>query len=105
MQAQAAQPKSLTLYCAAGIRYAVEDVIKDYKKEYGIEVQPIWAGSGALISIMDAAKKGDLYLAADQDHINIARKKGLVREAMPIAYQRPVIAVRNGNPKNIQKTQ
>ncbi len=102
INSRAAQPKTLTLYCAAGIRYAVEDVIKDYKKEYGVEVQPIWAGSGALISIMDVARKGDLYLAADQDHINIARQKGLVREAMPIAYQRPVIAVRKGNPKKIK---
>ena len=102
MFVMAKETDSLMLYCAAGIRYAVEEVIQDYKKEYGIEVQPTWAGSGALISIMDVARKGDLYLAADEDHIQIARDKGLVLEAIPIAYQRPVIAVRKGNPRKIQ---
>ncbi len=96
---------TLSLYCAAGIRYAVEDVIQDYRDEYGIEVQPTWGGSGALISMIDVAKRGDLYLAADEDHIKIAKEKGLVQESMPIAYQRPVIAVRKGNPKQIQSLQ
>jgi molybdate transport system substrate-binding protein len=105
VQSKAVEPKSLTLYCAAGIRYAVEEIIRDYKNEYGIEVQPSWGGSGALISIIDVAKRGDLYLAADQDHIKIAREKGLVQEAIPIAYQRPVIAVKKGNPKKIKTLQ
>jgi molybdenum ABC transporter molybdate-binding protein len=91
----------LILYCAAGIRLPVADVMAEYKKEYGVTFQTKYAGSGALLSDIQIGK-GDLYLAADVYYLDQARKKKLVREIFPIAKQNPALAVRKGNPKNIR---
>ena len=91
----------LVFYCAAGIRKPVEDVMAEYKKEYGVTFQTKYAGSGALLSDIRIGE-GDLYLAADVYYLDQARKKKLVREKFPIARQSPALAVRKGNPKNIR---
>jgi len=91
----------LRLYCAAGMRRPVEKIIAQYTAEFGVGVETSFAGSGTLLSSMRAAG-GDLYLAADIAYMDDARRFGLIREVAPIAWQSPVIAVRQGNPKNIQ---
>ena len=42
---------------------------------------------------------GDLYLAADDGYTDLAYDKGLVEERIPVAAMRPVLAVKQGNPK------
>jgi molybdate transport system substrate-binding protein len=91
----------LVLYCAAGIRKPVEDVMAQYKKEYGVTFQTKFSGSGALLSDIRIGE-GDLYLAADVYYLDEARNRNLVRELFPIARQSPALAVRKGNPKNIR---
>jgi len=98
LEGQSGEP--LMFYCAAGIRKPVEDVMKQYEKQYGIKFQTTFAGSGALLSQIRVGG-GDLYLAADVTYLHDARKRNLVREIVPIAQQSPVLAVRKGNPKNI----
>ena len=94
--------EELLLYCAAGIRKPVEAVVKEYQAAYGVKINPVFAGSGALLASIRAASKGDLYLAADATYLEDARTKyRLVRETVPLARQRPVIAVQKGNPKKI----
>ena len=93
--------KRLFVYCAAGIRKPVEQAASDYERIYGLAVQLQYSGSNTLLNQIEVAKIGDLYVAADDDYIERAQEKGLVKEAIPIASQRPVIAVRKGNPKNI----
>ncbi len=97
-----ADKKSLTLYCAAGMKPVMDKVIKSYSKEQNVEVECQYEGSGTLLNKFVAAKKGDLYLAADTSYIEIARKKGMLKEAIPLARIWPVIAVRKGNPKQIK---
>ena len=94
---------SLTFFCAAGIRKPVEAVAKRYLEEYGVQVNLDYGGSNTLLSRIDTAKTGDLYLAADESYINSARKKGLVAESLSLARMKPVIAVADGNPKNITR--
>lgn len=95
-------PEELTLYCAAGIQKPVVEAVKQYQEEtYGVPVRIQYGGSGTLLANLQAAKTGDLYLAADVSYINIAREKGVLQEAIPLGMQRPVIAVKKGNPKQI----
>ena len=96
------QGTSLVMYCAAGMKPPVERIAKQYEAEYGVHVQLQYGGSGSLLSNMQVADKGDLYLAADYSYIEIAREKGLIAESMPVANLTAVIAVPQGNPKNIQ---
>lgn len=95
------ETEPLTIYCAAGIRKPVADVMAEYQKEYNITFQTKYAGSGALLSDIRIGD-GDLYLAADVKYLHDAREMNLVREIFSIARQGPALAVLKGNPKNIK---
>ena len=92
----------LFMYCAAGMTLPVEAATKHFESETGVSVQLQFGGSGTLLSNVEIAKRGDLYLAADISYIKIAREKGLLVESLPLARFKPVIAVQKGNPKNIR---
>jgi molybdenum ABC transporter molybdate-binding protein len=94
--------ESLFLYCAAGIKNPVAAVAADYEREYGTRIDIQYGGSGTLLSNLRVSHAGDLYLAADTSYVDIARKEGLIDEAIPVADIRPVIAVRKGNPGDIK---
>jgi molybdate transport system substrate-binding protein len=93
---------TLLFYCAAGVKPPVLAAAQKYEKEYGVTVQLQYGGSGTLLSNIQVARAGDLYLAADSSYTELAREKGLIRERLPLAYMHPVIAVAKGNPKNIK---
>ena len=94
--------EALVLYCAAGVKPAVLPLARKYEREYGQKVQLMYGGSGTLLSNIQVARQGDLYIAADQSYIDLAEEKALIAETLPLAWMRPVIAVAKGNPKNIQ---
>ncbi len=92
---------TLTVYCAAGLKNPVEAIAAKYREELGVEVQLQYGGTGTLLSQLRVAKRGDLFIAADDAGIVDARKFDAIREVVPLVKQRPVIAVRAGNPKKI----
>lgn len=92
----------IVVFCAAGIKPPAEAAAKDYEKEYGIPVQLQYGGSGTLLNNLRISHSGDIYIAADESYIRLAREQGLIAETMPLARQHPVIAVRKGNPKGIR---
>ena len=96
---------TLTLYVAAGVRRPIDAILVEYEQRYGVRTQIQYAGSGTLLANMEVAKKGDIYIPADQIFVDRARAKGLLREALPLATQHPVIAVARGNPLNISGIQ
>ena len=103
LSANAKQP--LVIYCAAGMRPPVQAVARDYQQRFGVQVQLQFGGSGTLLGNIQAARMGDLFLAADQQTTELAAKRGLIEETLPVASVRPVIAVRRGNPKHVQSLQ
>ncbi|MCX7012500.1 MAG: molybdate ABC transporter substrate-binding protein [Candidatus Sumerlaeota bacterium] len=98
----AASGAALTVYCAAGLRPPVEAAAKDYEKEFGARINLQYGGSNTLLAQIDSARTGDLYLAADHGYLSQAEEKGLIDETLAIGSQRPVIGVRQGNPKNVR---
>jgi len=98
-------PGGLMMYCAAGQRLVVEEIAADYKRQFGEEIQIQAGGTQSLLAQIELTKTGDLFLAADDQFIDLARKKGLIEETIPVATQVPVIAVRKGNPKQIKSIQ
>ncbi len=97
-----APASELTMFCAAGMRKPVEQIAADYEAAYGSRIQLQYGGSNTLLNQIEVGKVGDLYLAGDSSYTELAKQKGLVREQIPIADMRPVIAVQKGNPKNIK---
>lgn len=94
--------QAILLYCAAGLKPAIEPVIRDYEQKTGRKVQVQYGGSGTLLGNLKVAKVGDLFLAADGFFLDLARSNDLLREVIPLARMTPVIAVPRGNPKRIQ---
>jgi molybdate transport system substrate-binding protein len=98
---QSEESQTLLMYCAAGLKLPVEAIRQQYEKEFGIVVQVNYEGSGTLLSKIKMAPRGDIYLAADESYIAMARQDGLVVESIELATLEPVVAVYKGNPQNI----
>src|SRR5436190_140148 len=95
----------LTLFCAAGIKAPVSAVAAEYEKEFGVQVRIQYGGSETLLSKIDELKatgRVDLYLPADDSYVDLARRKRLVAEVLPLATMRPVLAVKKGNPARLR---
>jgi molybdate transport system substrate-binding protein len=85
---------ALRLYCAAGMTAPMQEVIDAYRAETGVQVHASYDGSGKLLTTISVlGGRGDLYLPADAQHLAKAEKLGFVREKMPLAVLRPVLAV------------
>jgi molybdate transport system substrate-binding protein len=95
--------KSLTVYCAAGMRIPVDEIAKDYEQKYNISVELQYGGSNTLLNQLQVNKfsHADLFLAADDFYTDKAVKDGLAVETLPIAHQRPLLAVRKDSVKQI----
>ena len=93
---------AIEFYCAAGMKKPMAEIIAAYEREFpGRKIEVTYGGSGALLSKIKAQRNGDLYLAADASFIELARMNGLAAESIPVARIRPVIVVKEGNPKKI----
>ncbi len=91
--AEAAQT-GLFVYCAAGMRYPMDEIARNYEKEYGVHINLQFGGSNTLLSQLEVSRSGDLYLAANDSYIKLARERGLAAEVIPLATMRPVVALR-----------
>lgn len=91
----------LTVFCAAGLRPAMEGVRARYEEEHGVRIDVNYGGSGSLLSVIRGSGEGDLYIAADLSYLDQARQLGLGAEILPFAWQKPVVAVPKGNPKGL----
>lgn len=89
----------LVLYCAAGMQKPVEAAIAEYTRYYEeaygqtVRVEVQYGGSGNLLSQLQVSHEADLYLAADDAYLMRAQEQGTVRESIPLATMRPVIAL------------
>jgi molybdenum ABC transporter molybdate-binding protein len=94
----------LTMFCAAGVRPAVEAIRRQYEEESGVRVEVQYGGSNTLLNQIEIDKfsTADLYLAADEFYTRLARDKGLAAEELPIAHMRPVIAVHRDSEQQIR---
>jgi len=88
--------KTLTLYCAAGLRVPVSEIIADYEKETGRTIKVTYNGSGALLTQLKIGG-GDLYIPAHNDYIQTAAQQNLTAEVIPAVEMTAVIVVSKDN--------
>jgi len=96
-----AKKKELLLYCGAGIRPPVEELVKTFGQEYDVKIVTDYAGSEVLISKIKLARRGDFYMPGDKHYVDLAAEKGLILYQRSVCYFVPTILVQKGNPKNI----
>ncbi|MBM3858513.1 MAG: hypothetical protein FJ395_02555 [Verrucomicrobia bacterium] len=92
----------LRVFCAAGLKPAVEKIALEYEKTYKVPVELQYGPSQTLLASIAVTKSGDLYIPGDDSFLALAKEKDLIAETIPAAKMAVVVAVRAGNPKNIQ---
>jgi len=99
------QAKELLLYCAAGIRPPVDELVQIFQKESNVQIIIDYAGSEVLLSKVKLARRGDLYMPGDKYYVEQAAGEGMILSQQPVCYFVPTILVQKGNPKNIHGLQ
>ena len=85
--------EALLVYCAAGLKPAVEAAAKDYEREQRVPVQLQYGGSGTLLNNLKVARRGDVFIPADGGFVDLGRSQGLLAEVLPVARMTALIAV------------
>ena len=93
--------KELFLYCAAGIRPPIEEVVNEFMRQSGVKIVTDYAGSEVLLSKIKLVQRGDLYMPGDRHYVDQAAAEGFVDSRQQVFYWVPTILVQKGNPKNI----
>ena len=91
----------LTVYCAAGVRKAVEEVAKKFEQEMGYPVALEYANSGVLENRLYQDQEAgldnaDLYIPADYVFTDRAKSRGVTAEAFQVASWKVVLGVKPG---------
>ena len=94
----------LTLFCGAGFKKPVEEIVDVFQKRTNTRVDAAYAGIGTLFSQILLTKQGDLFIAPSPDIMDKAAEKRLIvpGSVRTMAYTVPSINVQQGNPKNIR---
>jgi len=99
---EASAPKELLLYCGAGIRPPVQQMVEAFEAEHGVKIVTDYAGSEVLLSKIKLTRKGDLYMPGDKHYVDQAAQEGMILSQQPLCYFVPTILVQKDNPKNIR---
>lgn len=93
--------KPLKVYCAAGIRLPIEAIAAEYEKEFGQRIELQTGGSNTLLTSLEQANEGDLFVPGDDSYLIRGQVHGSIKETLPIATMHVVLLVPKGNPDKI----
>ena len=93
----------LLIYSAAGLIKPMEEITDNFKKEYDINIQLQFNGSGVLKNQIETIKKGDIYIAADSWYLSDLYNKSIITSYYNIAEHTPVVIVPKSNTGDINK--
>lgn len=81
----------------------LEEAVSSFERSTGSRVDMTFSGSGSALAQMRLARRGDIYISASQEFMDIALEKGVVdlSSVVRLAYLVPAIGVAAGNPKGI----
>jgi molybdate transport system substrate-binding protein len=98
-----AESHALSVYAAAGAKPPIDEICRLYREQCRTVVEINYGGGGEVLNQMVLARSGDIYIAPEQQFMEIAREKQAIYPDTvgSIAYMVPVIAVADGNPQNI----
>lgn len=96
--------KHLLVYVGAASKPPVEELVEQFQRETGIQVDVVFGGSGYIMSQMKLSKKGDIYFPGSSDYMEIAKRDKLVypETEKRVVFLVNAINVQKGNPKNIK---
>lgn len=83
----------LRLYCGAAIRPPVAEMVTEFQREQGVNMECDYAGSNLLLSRIKLTGQGDLYMPGDVHYVRQAEAEGLIASSVTACYFIPVILV------------
>src|SRR5258706_16426500 len=75
-----AQDKSLTVFAAASMKNALDDVDTAYTAKTGVKIVASYAASSALAKQIEQGGQGDIFVSADTDWMDYATAKKNINE-------------------------
>lgn len=99
-----AAPRSLEVFAGSASKPAVQELAAAFEERTRARVHVHFGGSGALLSQMQLARRGDVYLPGSSDFMELAKRRELVDPVTEVRlfYLVPAIAVARGNPEGIR---
>jgi len=74
----AAASERVTLFAAASMTNALEEVISRFKEAEGIQVNPVYAASSALARQISRGAPADIYISANSKWMDYLQQQGMV---------------------------
>lgn len=100
------QAKTLFAYVGANLKDPVSELAASYEQKTGVKVEMTFNNSGSLLTQIETAKKGDIYIPGGVSAVDQVKQKGLVDQVSePLAYPAPVIITPKGNPAHISSVE
>jgi len=93
--------RELILYCGAGLRPPVDEMVEIFSREHGVRMVIDYAGSEVLLSKIGLVRKGDVYLPGDSHYVDQAAAGDMVLTRHTVCWFVPTILTAKGNPKGI----
>ncbi|MBN2350256.1 MAG: extracellular solute-binding protein [Bacteroidales bacterium] len=96
-----ASKDELVILCGNSFLPPTEALIKEFKKESGINATFTTGGSEDLLPHVKAGKMGDVYITHDP-YLEYTKKAKAYSDHVYVGFVAPVLAVQKGNPKSIK---
>ena len=93
----------LFMYCGAGLRQPVDELLSQYRNKTGVNVIVEFGGSGQLLTRYRASGRGDLFLAGSQFYTDQLERDGKTASSRPLVLHVPVVAVSRRSKDMIKK--
>jgi molybdate transport system substrate-binding protein len=75
-----AQEKSLTVFAAASMKNALDDVDAAYTKKTGVNLKVSYAASSALMKQIEQGAPADVFVSADLDWMDYGSQKNVIKD-------------------------
>lgn len=99
------KPPRLMALCGSALKPPMDEIIREFSKKYGVEVNISYGGSGEMLSQAKLSGRGDVFISGSPDFMEMAKREGAVKKETEkrLAYMIPAIVVQKGNPKKITR--
>jgi molybdate transport system substrate-binding protein len=81
------------MYCGAGLRQPVDELLETYRQQTGVSVAVEFGGSGQLLARFKATGKGDLFLSGSHFYVEQLKENNQVIFSKQVVLHTPVVAV------------
>ena len=79
-QSATAQDKTLTVFAAASMKNALDDINSAFSKQTGVKVVASYAASSALMKQIELGAPADIFASADLDWMNYGSQKKVIKD-------------------------